>query len=119
MRDFNFFSVYSEKTNSLLSRILIIFVCVVLLGALVGGSVTEPEPGRYVAGVAPTPAHVASVTNWLASHNVLIGDLQAGRQQLESVFLKLTAEREPGNTPTHGGHGRSGRGGRAGRRRRA
>jgi len=89
------------------------------LGALVGGSVTEPEPGRYVAGVAPTPAHVASVTNWLANHNVLIGDLQAGRQQLESVFLKLTAEREPGNTPTHGGHGRSGRGGRAGRRRRA
>ena len=38
MRDFNFFSVYSEKTNSLLSRALLIFVCVTLVGTLIGGS---------------------------------------------------------------------------------
>ena len=89
------------------------------LGAVVGGGVTEPEPGRYVVGVAPTPAHVASVTNWLANRNVLIGDLQAGRQQLESVFLKLTAEREPGDPSVDDEPGRGGRRGRAPRRRRA
>jgi hypothetical protein len=38
MRDYNFFSVYSEKTNSLLSRVLLCFVFVVLVGALIGGS---------------------------------------------------------------------------------
>lgn len=66
-----------------------------VLGEAVGGEVVEIEPGRYRVACAPTPKAVADLTTWLASHDILLGDLQAGRQQLEEVFLKLTAEREP------------------------
>jgi len=38
MRDFNFFSVYSEKTNTLLSRILVFTAFAILLAAIIGGS---------------------------------------------------------------------------------
>lgn len=65
------------------------------LGEAVGATVSELEPGRYRVAAAPTPAAVAGLTAWLAAHDVLLGDLQAGRQQLEEVFLKLTSEREP------------------------
>jgi ABC-2 type transport system ATP-binding protein len=81
------------------------------VSAAVGAPVTEPEPGRYRVSTAPTPGAVAALTAWLAGHDVLLGDLQAGRQQLEEVFLKLTSEREDGV-------GERGRGRSRGRRRR-
>jgi ABC-2 type transport system ATP-binding protein len=67
------------------------------LGALsqrLGGAVVEASPGEYVALVAPTPAAVASVTAWLAEHDLPLGDLRATRQSLEDVFLRLTAREE-------------------------
>ncbi|MFN8050074.1 MAG: ABC transporter ATP-binding protein [Acidimicrobiales bacterium] len=80
---------------------------VTALGAAVRGVVTEVEPGRYRVSLAPTPATVATLTGWLANHDILLGDLQAGRQQLEEVFTKLTAE--PDAAATARTRGRSGR----------
>jgi ABC-2 type transport system ATP-binding protein len=62
-----------------------------------GTTVTEPTPGEYVV---PDPGHdshlTAKLTGWLANHDVALGDLRAGRQRLEDVFLLLTAdESEP------------------------
>jgi ABC-2 type transport system ATP-binding protein len=59
---------------------------------VVGGPVEETAPGEYRAGVAPTPAAVAALTAWLAEHDLPLADLRAGRQRLEDVFLRLTAE---------------------------
>jgi ABC-2 type transport system ATP-binding protein len=64
----------------------------VALAAVVGGPVDEVAPGEYRAGVAPTPAAVAALTAWLAEHDLPLADLRAGRQRLEDVFLRLTAE---------------------------
>ena len=82
------------------------------LGASMATTVTELDPGRYRVGLPPTPATVAAVTTWLAAHDILLGDLQAGRQQLESVFLKLTSE--PEGDIAAGGRSRGGRGRRRG-----
>ncbi len=67
---------------------------VVALSAALHGDVTEPTPGEYHAAVAPTPQTVAALTTWLAERNVALGDLRAGRQRLEDVFLQLTASAE-------------------------
>lgn len=64
------------------------------LGARLGGGVVEAQPGRYDVALPPTPANVAQVTAWLAERDVLLGDLRAGRRELEEVFLRLTAERD-------------------------
>jgi ABC-2 type transport system ATP-binding protein len=61
------------------------------LSEVLGGAVTETEHGEYHALVEPTPRNVALLTSWLAERNVLLGDLRAGRQRLEDVFLQLTA----------------------------
>jgi ABC-2 type transport system ATP-binding protein len=63
----------------------------VALAAALGGPVTSPRPGEYVAAVAPTPANVAALTSWLAERDVAIGDLRAGRRRLEEVFERLTS----------------------------
>ena len=63
------------------------------LGLAVGGAVVEVEAGSYRVDVAPTPVKVAAVTTWLAERDELIGDLRAGRQRLDEVFLQLTGER--------------------------
>ena len=63
------------------------------LSARIGGApVTSPSPGEYVVAAAPSPANVAAVTAWLAEHDLPLADLRAGRQTLEDVFLRLTAE---------------------------
>jgi ABC-2 type transport system ATP-binding protein len=63
------------------------------LSTRVGGApVHSPSPGEYVVAVAPSPANVALVTAWLAEHDLPLADLRAGRQTLEDVFLRLTAE---------------------------
>ena len=63
---------------------------VAALGAAVGATVTEPSPGEYLVDHDPDPATVATVTSWLAERDLAIGDLRAGRQRLEDVFLRLT-----------------------------
>jgi ABC-2 type transport system ATP-binding protein len=63
------------------------------LSAAVGAAVVEVRPGQYSVATAPSPAIVAALTAWLAEHDLPLGDLRAGRQSLEDVFLRLTGER--------------------------
>jgi len=83
------------------------------LGVAIAAAVTEIEAGQYRVDVAPSPRTVAALTAWLAEHEVLLGDLQAGRQQLEQVFLKLTSE--PDTASNAGATRRSRRGPRRSR----
>ncbi len=64
------------------------------LAAAVGARVEQPRPGRYVVHAANDPQLVARLTAWLASHDVELGELQAGKRSLEEVFLRLTAEED-------------------------
>jgi len=66
---------------------------VAALASRVGAAVRELTPGEYVVGAAPAPAVVAAITAWLAENDVALGDLRAGRQRLEDVFLRLTQSR--------------------------
>ncbi len=62
------------------------------LGHRLGAAAREDRPGEYVVATAPTPLAVAAVTKWLAERDLPLADLRAGRQRLEDVFLRLTAE---------------------------
>jgi ABC-2 type transport system ATP-binding protein len=62
------------------------------IGAAVGAPVDEPRPGRYVVHAPNDPQLVARLAGWLADHDVLLGELQAGKRSLEDVFLRITAE---------------------------
>ena len=87
---------------------------VIGLGAALGASVHEHEPGEYVVASAPTPRAVAALTAWLAERDLPLADLRAGRQSLEDVFVRLTSEPTVAAPPA--ASARTGRG--AGRRRR-
>jgi ABC-2 type transport system ATP-binding protein len=65
---------------------------VAALSQRLGAPVTEVTPGEYVAATASTPTAVAALTAWLAEHDLPLADLRAGRERLEDVFLRLTAE---------------------------
>jgi ABC-2 type transport system ATP-binding protein len=70
-----------------------------------GAAVAETGPGDYEVTAAPTPATVAAITAWLAERDLPLGDLRAGRQRLEDVFLRLTsgaADAVPSGTPEPG-----------------
>jgi ABC-2 type transport system ATP-binding protein len=76
---------------------------VVSLAEHLGGvDVTETGPGDYSVASAPTPQIVASITAWLAEHDLPLADLRAGRQRLEDVFLRLTSADRPTGTPPVG-----------------
>ena len=64
------------------------------LAERLSAAVTEVAPGEYRVDAPPTPTAVATLTAWLAEHDLPLSDLRAGRQRLEDVFLRLT-EREP------------------------
>jgi ABC-2 type transport system ATP-binding protein len=64
---------------------------VALSARLGGAAVAETGPGEYEVNAAPTPATVAAITAWLAEQDLPLGDLRAGRQRLEDVFLRLTS----------------------------
>jgi len=66
---------------------------VAALSATLDAPVTELRPGQYSVAAIPSPATVAAITAWLAEHDLALGDLRAGRQSLEDVFLRLTSER--------------------------
>ena len=61
------------------------------LSAALGVSVVEVRAGEYSVAAEPAPATVAELTAWLAEHDLALGDLRAGRQSLEEVFLRLTS----------------------------
>lgn len=62
------------------------------LGAHLEATVVEESPGEYVVSGSDHPKLAAELTGWLANHDLALGDLRAGRQRLEDVFLRLTGE---------------------------
>jgi ABC-2 type transport system ATP-binding protein len=65
---------------------------VAALGAAIGQTVTEVGRGEYLVSATPSPTLVAAITSWLATQDVTVGDIRAGRQSLEDVFLRLTGD---------------------------
>ena len=86
------------------------------LALRLGAEVTESPPGEYLVSAPPAPALVAALAAWLAERDLPLGDLRAGRQKLEDVFLRLTAP--AGEVPGPGAAGPSRRARRVGRARR-
>ncbi len=83
------------------------------LGKGLVAHVDETAPGEYRVEAEPTPNNVATITAWLAEHDLPLSDLRAGRQRLEDVFLALTqvtgehpairvSEPAPGGAPRRG-----------------
>ena len=62
------------------------------LGETLGCEVQESRAGRYRILAAADPRLIADLATWLADHQVPLGDLQAHKQSLENVFLRLTTE---------------------------
>ncbi len=60
------------------------------LSSALGATVRETMSGSYVADVEPTSRNVATLTGWLAEHDLTLDDLQAGRRPLEDLFVRLT-----------------------------
>ena len=79
------------------------------LSSTLGGQVSAVSPGEYRAEVAPTPANVAALTAWLAERDLPLGDLRAGRQRLDDVFRRLTANTVAPVAPTGRRRGRRSR----------
>jgi ABC-2 type transport system ATP-binding protein len=65
---------------------------VAALGAALACAVVEERAGEYRVDTAGTPATIAALTAWLAARDLPLGDLRAGRQTLEDVFLRLTGD---------------------------
>ena len=61
------------------------------LSVRLGAPVSEGPAGEYLVSAPPAPALVAELAGWLAEHDLQLGDLRAGRQRLEDVFLRLTS----------------------------
>jgi ABC-2 type transport system ATP-binding protein len=59
---------------------------------VVGAPTVELAPGDYLVRAAPDPGRVAALTAWLADRDLPLADLRAGRQTLEDLFLRLTAD---------------------------
>ena len=89
-----------------------------LSAALAGAVAREVAPGEYVVDADPSPANVAQLTAWLAHHDLPLGDLRAGRQRLEDVFLRLTGPATPGRPTPPGADRPASRATAPGRRRR-
>jgi ABC-2 type transport system ATP-binding protein len=65
---------------------------VAALSVRLGVPVEVAGDGEYLVRAAGSPALVASLTAWLAEHDLPLRDLRAGRQRLEDVFLRLVAD---------------------------
>jgi ABC-2 type transport system ATP-binding protein len=55
-----------------------------------GVQVSEVRPGRYVVRASNDPVLVTRLAMWLEARDVRLGELRAGKQRLEDVFLDLT-----------------------------
>jgi ABC-2 type transport system ATP-binding protein len=62
------------------------------LAKAMGAVVSEGPDGEYRVATAPAPVAVAMLTAWLAAHDLTLGSLQAGRERLEDVFLRLVSD---------------------------
>ena len=83
---------------------------VVALSTRLDSAVLEERPGEYHAACDASPVNVARLTAWLAEYDLPLGDLRAGRQSLEDVFLRLTATRDEVAAEPVGGAGTRRRG---------
>jgi ABC-2 type transport system ATP-binding protein len=63
---------------------------VAALSTRLAAPVVEVSSGEYRVEHESSPRTVAELTGWLAEHDLTLGDLRAGRQTLEDVFLRLT-----------------------------
>ena len=68
---------------------------VTALGEALDAPVSEATDGEYLVAAEPSPRRVAALTAWLAERDLALGDLRAGRQHLEDVFVRLTREEAP------------------------
>src|SRR5206468_3848964 len=62
------------------------------LAARLRAPVVEDRPGGYRVDTEAPPAAVPPLPGWLADNDLPFAGLRAGRQTLEDVFLRLTAE---------------------------
>ncbi|MGH9295698.1 MAG: ABC transporter ATP-binding protein [Acidimicrobiales bacterium] len=62
------------------------------LGVVMGAEVTEGPGGRYVIGRQPSPGVLSQLAAWLAERDLVLEELDAGRERLEDVFLRLSRE---------------------------
>lgn len=60
------------------------------MSAAIGHQVVEIRPGRYEIAATNTPSLIARLARWLEDNQVVLGELRAGKQSLEEVFLRLT-----------------------------
>jgi ABC-2 type transport system ATP-binding protein len=65
------------------------------MSAYLKAPVVEMFPGEYRVEADSSPALVAAVAQWFAARAITIGDIRAGRQTLEDVFLRLTGSDAP------------------------
>jgi ABC-2 type transport system ATP-binding protein len=63
--------------------------------------VLETRAGEYLVEGTVDPTTVATLASWLAERGALLGELRVGRQSLEEVYLRLTADR-PGTSDRDG-----------------
>jgi ABC-2 type transport system ATP-binding protein len=65
------------------------------LAGRLGAPVREDPAGRYLVDAPATPERLAALTGWMAAKGEALTELQAGREKLEEVFLRLTSGGEP------------------------
>ncbi len=75
---------------------------VAALGSALGAAVVEETAGRYIVNAPGTPATIAALASWLAEQDLTLGDLRAGTERLEDVFLRLTGEPPDPSDPEEG-----------------
>ena len=68
------------------------------LAVALGAPVEAVGRGRYVIRAENEPALVTRLARWLEEHDIVLGELQAGKRTLEDVFLRLTTS-SPSSEP--------------------
>lgn len=57
-----------------------------------GATVQEDRAGEYLISTSATPESMVRLTSYLASKNIVVGDIRAGKSSLEDVFFNLTGK---------------------------
>jgi ABC-2 type transport system ATP-binding protein len=52
-------------------------------------TVTETSRGHYLVATPPSPEVIAKLAAWLGERGLTLGSIEAGREKLESIFLRL------------------------------
>ncbi len=63
---------------------------VAALSKHMGASADEVRPGRYLVACANEPFQLTRLAQWLEDADARLGELRAGKDTLEDVFLRLT-----------------------------